>query len=55
LKRSEGRLQAVVVIENRPSAVNIKRRAKFLSNARKIDIFAIEFAAAIAKRMHSEM
>ena len=55
LKRSEGRIQAAVVIENCPRAVNIKRRAKFLSNARKIDIFAIEFAAAIAKRMHSEM
>src|SRR4051812_10999369 len=40
------------MIENRPGAVNVERRSEFLRSARERDLFAIEFALAVMKRMH---
>jgi hypothetical protein len=43
------------MVENRARAVNVKWRAELIRGPRKIDIFAIEFAVAILKRMHWRM
>jgi len=43
------------VIENRPGAVNIKRRAEIRRGPDKIDIFAVKSAVAITKRVHGRM
>ena len=52
---SERSIQAFVVIENSPRAVNIRRRADFLRNPGKIDILTIEMPIAITKGMHQSL
>ena len=52
IQRRERGVKSRVMIENCARAVNISRRAEFLATRVKIDIFAMEMAVAIMKRMH---
>src|SRR5205823_1691213 len=53
IERRECRGEPAVVVENRPRAVDVKRRPKLFRDAPKIDIFAMKLAVAITKRMHA--
>ena len=55
LERRERGIEAREVIENRARTIYIERRAEFFRGLRKIDIFAVKFFVAIAKRMHRRM
>jgi hypothetical protein len=52
IDRRDCGIKPAVMIENRTSAVDIKRRSKLLSDECKIDIFAMKLPVAITKRMH---
>ena len=52
IQRAERSIQARVVINNRPSAVNIDRGAKFGRDTGEIDVLAIEMPVAIVEKMH---
>jgi len=43
------------MIENCPGTVNISRRAEFVRDTGKIDIFAVEMPLAITKRMNESL
>ncbi len=47
-----GGIKPLVMIENRPGAIYVERRPKFLRDPRKIDIFAVKLAVAVMERMH---
>jgi hypothetical protein len=53
IQRGERGIEPRVVIENRFRAVNVERRAKFLRDKRKIDIFTVKLAATITEKMHA--
>ena len=55
IERRERGVEPRVVIQNCSRTVNIERSPELLSNARKIDTFAVQSAVAITKRMHAEM
>ena len=52
IERRERGIEPPVMIEDCSRAIYIERRAKFLRDARKIDIFAMELAVAVVERMH---
>jgi hypothetical protein len=52
IKLRECSIQTRQVIEDCSRAVNVRGRAKFLRQARKIDIFAVKLAVLIVKKMH---
>ncbi len=52
IQRGERGIEPCVMIENCPRAVDVKRRAKFLGDARKIDIFTVKLAVAVMEKMH---
>ena len=52
IERSERGIEPVIMIENCAGAVDIERRADFLRDSCKIDIFAVKFSITILKRMH---
>jgi hypothetical protein len=52
IERGERSIEPAIMIENRACTVNIEWRPELLSNARKIDFFAVETPVAIMKKMH---
>ena len=55
IERGERSIETAIMIENRACTVNIEWRPELLSNARKIDSFAVEMPVAIMKKMHTRM
>jgi hypothetical protein len=40
------------MIEDRPGAVNVKRRSELVRSTRERYVFTVKFAVAVMKRMH---
>ena len=49
VERLEGSVEPDEVVQNGPGAIYIERCAEFFRSPRKINIFAVKFAAPIAE------
>ena len=54
IKRSECSIQAPVMIEDGPGAVDIQGSAEFPGHSPEIHIFAVKRSVTVLKRMHGE-
>jgi hypothetical protein len=55
IQRGERGIEPCVMIENRSRAVDVQRRAKFLGDKCKIDIFTVKLALTVTEKMHATL